>query len=100
MARFYGTIHGARGPTSRLGNTHSGLEVTAQSYQGDIVVQLFAVGDEDHVQLFARPHGNGGHGAMLYTGPIKYLLDRKGHEFLIEEMAHRAMEKENKRASE
>ncbi|HEV2660139.1 MAG TPA: hypothetical protein VGU68_06025 [Ktedonobacteraceae bacterium] len=101
MARFYGTIQGQRGPTSRLGSVNSGLQITAQSYSGDVVVNLMvnAKTDEDWVSIHAREHGTGV-SAMLYYGPIKPLLDKFGHDFLVTQMAHRAMEKENKSASE
>jgi hypothetical protein len=78
------------------------LCVTAQSYQGDIVVNLSAldVADEtDWVTIHACDHP-GGSGVLLYGGPIKHLVDQKGHDFLVQQMAYRAMEKENKSASE
>jgi hypothetical protein len=107
VARYYGTIQGARGPASRLGHANSGLNVTAQSYTGDIVVNLMAGPDPDDtdprgvdmVSIYARPHG-GGTGVYLYFGPIKYLVDQEGHNFLIREFAKRALKKENDIASE
>ena len=76
MARFYGTIQGARGPASRLGHRNSGLRVTAQSYSGDIVVELSALGkDEDYVWIGARSHGYGD-SVCLYAGPILPLIEK------------------------
>lgn len=72
MAHFYGTVHGARGPTSRLG--HHDLEVTAQSYEGDILVHLERTPEGDKVLLTVREHGHSG-GTTLYCGFIKDLLD-------------------------
>jgi hypothetical protein len=104
MARYYGTIQGARGPASRLGRANTGLTVTAQSYAGDIVVNLMAhdvPGDDevDMVSIYARPHGVGS-GVCLYYGSIKHLVDREGHDFLIRDFAKRALERENEVASE
>ena len=74
MARFYGTVHGARGPASRLG--HRDLHVTAQSFAGDIVVDMWR-DDEDNeqVSISCRQHsGNGGY--CLYNGKVKDLLNQ------------------------
>jgi hypothetical protein len=91
MARFYGTIQGARGPASRLGHRNSGLTVTAQSYTGDIVVELSAKGDdEDYVWIGARPH-YGGASVCLYCVPIKHLTSSTGHQILMREIAQKAL---------
>lgn len=84
MARYYGTIQGARGPTSRLG--HRGLEVTAQSYQGDIVVNFDAKGDEDRVGIYARPHSGGSY-VCLYCGPVAALVDTEERQKFLREIA-------------
>jgi hypothetical protein len=73
MARFYGTVQGGRGQASRLGHANTGLDVTAQSYSGDVVINLFNVNGEDHVRIVAREH-KGGVATQLYIGPIKELL--------------------------
>ena len=95
MARFYGTLQGARGPTSRLGHANTGLRVTAQSFSGDIVVNLLAVPDDDGgadwVSIRACAHGSGA-GVILYYGPVNRLVDYEGHDFLVHEMAQRALE--------
>lgn len=91
MARFYGTIQGARGPASRLGHPGSGLQVTAQSYQGDIVVGFSAVGDEDHVWIEVRDHSNR-RGVCLYNGPVRALLD--DNMSLVQREARRKLEEE------
>jgi hypothetical protein len=75
MARFYGTIQGARGPTSRLGSPRSGLSVTAQSYSGDIQVHFRDEDGEDSVSVYAKSHDGGGSGLCLYSGSMKDLLD-------------------------
>lgn len=66
MARFYGTIQGARGPASRLGHAASGLDVSACSWQGRVEVGLCARDDEDVVHIRAEQHGS----SSNPTGPI------------------------------
>lgn len=98
MARFYGTIQGARGPASRLG--HKSLEVTAQSYQGDVIVEFVRGGDKyevDIVTICAAPHV-GGQNIVLYRGPIHDLLTEEGRGAIVRQFAHDALERENKRA--
>lgn len=93
MARFYGTLQGARGPTSRLGHASSGLEVTAQSYQGDIVVALSADGDKDMVGIYARDHGSRNN-VMLFYGAVADLITDDGHKRLLQQVAERQLERE------
>lgn len=72
MPRFYGTIQGAHGPVSCLG--HSGLLVTAQSFEGDILISLVKTNEGDKVKLAIRDHGHGPP-TQLYFGFIRDLLD-------------------------
>jgi hypothetical protein len=93
MARYYGTIQGARGPASRLGHASGGLSVTAQSFNGDIVVHLYAPdhrSSTDYVEIIARPHG-GGQYTTLYNGKISDLLGKGGQDELIRRMAERKL---------
>lgn len=79
MARYMGTLQGARGPASRLGGKDSGLKVIAASWQGGVKVELFPKGgtmgdknppDEDWCRIsFIRWHG-GGTDECLYVGPV------------------------------
>lgn len=97
MARYYGTIQGARGPTSRLGHASSGLRVTAQSFQGDVVVEFSTDGSglhegDDVVNIYVRPHsGSSGNTVGLYYGPIKKLLEVEGQDALIRLFAERKL---------
>lgn len=75
MARYYGSVQGGRGRATRLGHATSGLHVTAQSYQGDVMVDLFANGDEDWVRILVQEHQSGASRRQLYHGPIRTLLD-------------------------
>lgn len=72
MAHFYGTVQGARGPTSRLG--HHELYVTAQSFEGDIIVVLQRTDAGDMMELRVRTHGHSS-SECLYRGFVKDLLD-------------------------
>lgn len=76
MARFYGTIQGARGPASRLGHKNSGLEVTAQSYNGDVCVFLGVTeNDEDNAAICIRDHSSRTTDIVLYNGPLTKLRE-------------------------
>jgi hypothetical protein len=58
MARFYGTVQGARGEASRLGDSVSGLRVEACSWRGKVVVGLHAHDVVDYVTINAAQHGS------------------------------------------
>ena len=47
MAKFYGTIQGARGPATRLG--HKSIKAAAQSYDGSVITELSY--DEDKLMV-------------------------------------------------
>ena len=72
MAKFYGTVQGGRGKATRLG--HNDLRVSAQSYSGSVIVQLYQQDDEDKCRIMV---GNGSTAVcalVLYEGPIKRLF--------------------------
>ena len=87
MARFRGTVNGGRGTASRLGHATHGLEVLAQSYSGDIRVQLYTQGDEDYVSISVQDHGGWKPCQIIYTGPISKLLTQSGRKTLVTELA-------------
>lgn len=73
MARFYGTVQGARGEATRLG--HADLHVTAQSFAGDVVVKMWRDNDDkEWVEIGARKHDGGGSTHCLYLGKVADLL--------------------------
>lgn len=74
MARFYGTVQGGRGEATRLGHATSGLHVTAQSYSGDICVNLNDVDGEDWVWIAVKDHGPAPT-KQIYCGPVRKLVD-------------------------
>lgn len=86
MARFYGTIQGGRGQATRLGHANSGLHVTAQSYNGDVVVDLRAEGDRrDDAYIYVRGHGASGQ-YTLYAGDVSKLLTAEGQKAWIKKL--------------
>ena len=79
MARFRAWIQGARGMASRLGNSHSGMNVCAQSYSGDVAVYMdpfFGDHARDGVTITVRDHASGLSHLLLYHGDLETL--RKG----------------------
>lgn len=40
MSTFYGMVHGNRGAVTRCGSKNSGFKVTAQSYDGSVIINL------------------------------------------------------------
>jgi len=91
MARFYGTIQGARGPASRLGNGSSGLTVTAQSFNGDICVHFGTSSrdpNRDHVNVYARTHaGSFSHWQQvsIFSGFVDDLLGVNARTNLVKD---------------
>lgn len=84
MARFRGEVAGGRGVASRLGHATRGLYVVAQSYSGDVTVQLFDVDGEDHCSIRIESH-NGGPGAIyLYRGSIADMLNKNKHAAIVQ----------------
>ena len=73
MANFFGTVQGGRGKATRLG--HSELDVTAQSYDGSIVVNLRRdTAGETHVSICVSEGSTSAGVYNLYRGPIKKLF--------------------------
>lgn len=88
MARFFGTVQGNRGQATRLGHSH--LQVTAQSWSGDVTVHLSKVMDEDYVCINVREHGGDpspGRSKQLYYGPISRLLDQSRRKTMLQALA-------------
>ena len=76
MARFRGTMQGRRGETSRLGDAKSGLWMKANTWSGNIQVQLFARDDVDWVTVTHVDKHNDCR--ELYHGPIEKYHDPRG----------------------
>jgi hypothetical protein len=73
MAHFYGTVSGS-GQTAATRCGHQELFVTAQSFQGDLVIRLVKMDDVDHVWITVRKHEHAATHTLLYSGPIADLL--------------------------
>lgn len=70
MAHFYGTINGARGQASRLGNKTSGLETVTASWQGAVRTHLYVKDNIDYVRVSLIPWRGAGINQVLYEGPV------------------------------
>lgn len=58
MAKFYGSVKGARGEATRLG--HKELETIAASWKGAVSVYLYEADGETRYRVSQRPwHGQG-----------------------------------------
>lgn len=70
MAHFRATIHGARGPASRLGGKSSGINANIASWQGAVSVYLSSQDGVDWADVRLTPHHGAGIGKLLYNGPV------------------------------
>ncbi len=71
MARFYGTLQGARGRVSRLGHASCGLVTVAASWSGAVRVRLYVDDDgRDCARITFDQHHGAGARALVYEGPI------------------------------
>jgi hypothetical protein len=90
MAEFFGTVQGGRGKATRLGHANTGLDVTAQSYEGSIIINMY-VGNAG-VKCVSINVGEGSTAAgtyNLYRGPIKGLFDDMQRNFSQIAQQHR-----------
>ena len=46
MSKFYGTLKGNRGEATRCGTVSSGIKVSAQSWEGSLIVHMGYCGSE------------------------------------------------------
>jgi hypothetical protein len=70
VAHFYGTVQGARGEASRLGNKASGLQAIAASYSGAVEVELQHRDGVDYARVCLRPWMGEGVDRVLFDGPV------------------------------
>ena len=79
MAAFYGTVKGNRGEASRTGSKDSGIETTAQSYDGSVNVRLCygwsAYTDPLMVEIRIA-EGSSAHGECVFSGTIDELREK------------------------
>lgn len=69
MARFYGEVHGSRGPAHRLGGS-AGLTTTAAGWQGCVRVRIYDHEGADHVTIRLATWSGAGIDKLLYDGPV------------------------------
>jgi hypothetical protein len=75
MAHFRGYVEGNRSSASRLGSEESGVRVIAQSWDGQIRVDMWHQAGEDWVRIIAEPNGLPDVGGkVLWKGPVKSAL--------------------------
>lgn len=68
MARFRGTLQGARGEASRLGTPKTGLTVTCNGWDAGVNIQATAgPGDADTFAIYMTGGSNGGPSKLLGT---------------------------------
>jgi len=77
MAHYRGYIEGSRGSTSRLGTKSSGLTVVAQSWAGEVRVDLYEKDGVDCARISVGPnyavYGGPQNSKTLAQGPLKEL---------------------------
>lgn len=70
MARFRGIVEGSRQQVTRCGTPRSGLMTIAQSWSGDIRVQMYDMKGEDWVRVYSTMHASVYAIRTLYDGPL------------------------------
>jgi hypothetical protein len=83
MAEYLGSVKGARGEVTRLGNKRSGMTTEAASWGGSVRVYLW---EHESGVTWCRVGLNPWHGAgvshLLYEGPVSHFapggITRKG----------------------
>ena len=76
MANFYGTVQGNRGMASRLGTKSSGLAVTAQSWDGSVIVRMYEEDGRTIVYIGVGYGSTACSDATLYHGSIEGLQEK------------------------
>jgi hypothetical protein len=75
MAAFYGTLEGARGPSTRCGTKSSGIHAAAQSWDGSVAVDLYVGADDVTFATISVGSGSTSNPKrVLYYGPLADLL--------------------------
>ena len=70
MARFYGTMQGGRGATSRTGTTSSGVHAHVRGW--DVGVKVYAGDDKDTDVIYVyATHGSRGAGLDRHIATIR-----------------------------
>lgn len=71
MSRFYGTLQGNRGETTRTGSKKSGITTYTASWAGAVRTHAYINDDgEDWVRVEITTWRGKGDNKLLYVGPI------------------------------
>lgn len=74
MAHFYGTLQGSRGTATRLGTEKSGMQVSAQSWDGSVIVKLWQnSNDETWCTIYYAEGSSSGGEHILWESPLSWL---------------------------
>lgn len=78
MARYYGTISGTGNNLStRTGTKSTGIEVSAQTFHGSVVVGVHALKDDtDMWELSIDESGSSRRGRLLFIGTLQELIEQ------------------------
>lgn len=82
MARFRGTLKGARGEASRLGSESSGLCLTANGWNVGVSVSAYVHEGSDRISLYLT---GGSHDRSARRHLCTVGLDAEGNPTVIEE---------------
>lgn len=74
MAKFYGTVKGAKGPASRTGTKDSGIEAVAQSWKGSVSVRMYEVEDKTQVEISVERGSTSMPGKSIFRGTLEELF--------------------------
>ena len=94
MSRFYGTMKGAaKNPVTARGHQTGGITMSAQTFNGSVIMKLFDVGGEDHLIIAAAEgsESNIEKATAIFRGPIKSLASLDGRKALMTEIARQAL---------
>lgn len=77
MAKFYGTIQGARGPATRLG--HKSIKAAVQSFDGSIITELTYAEDKLMVRV-STDSGSSAYGSTIFWGTFEEFVNKLKEE--------------------
>ncbi len=75
MAEFYGRIQGNRGAATRTGSKNSGIQASAQSHEGSVIVYMYINNEGEKMVRITTSEGSSGFGRKtLYHHPLADLM--------------------------
>lgn len=74
MSKLYGTLQGCRGEATRCGSKDSGIRVSAQSYEGSVIVKMKLDENDQPIVTLLISEGSSSYGNKeVFTGSIEEL---------------------------